>query len=197
MRTMSTESSIATVQTIDSPPPKMDTTSVTKADVFQKFVKFMSLPDPEKAEMFEIPLNPKTGRYEKIPNIGDFARKYGVHRNTLSNWRNKEEFINAVSFKRKQWGLEKVPNVLASLYTRCIKYGMAYDVETFLAYYDNWDRKQVQKQVREQFTQDDIRLLLSALPKNEQDQFYGHLAELVARSELIRGSTSAQGSDTA
>lgn len=160
-----------------------------KLDAYRAFVEFYAMPDPDKAAMFDIPKDPKTGRYERTPTLGDFAKKYGVHRNTLTLWKQREDFVAAVDLKQKQWGLDLVPNVMASLYRRCVKYGISTDVELFLAYYKNWDRKQVIKHLTERFDMDDIRALLAPLPKEDQEKFYGILSEIIAKAEILGGSS--------
>lgn len=178
---------------VKEPPKGGDESFVhpDKVEIYRTFVEFESLPDPDKAEMMGIPLikdGPDKGRYERIPTQGDFARKYGVHQNTLSNWKAKPEFINAVDAKRGNWGEDRLSNVMAALYRRCVRYGFASDVELYLAYYKQWDRKQVIKHITEKFADDDIRAILSVLPKEKQDEFYALLAGIISDAETLRSS---------
>lgn len=170
----------------NTPSPFYDKGDVFKKQVFDDFVTFIASPDVEKAEMFEIQKDER-GRYRSIPNQNDFAKRYGVSKDTLSRWKGRRDFIEAVDLKRKQWGLDKVPNVLAALYARCVKYGMAYDVETYLAYFANWSRTQVLKHVQEKFDADDIRALLAPLPKEKQDEFFTTLTNILAEAEIHGG----------
>lgn len=162
-------------------------------DAFNEFVKFYALPDPDKAAMFNIPIDPKTGRYESIPNMGDFALKWGISRETLRLWKNRDDFQAQVSKSHKDWGKDKVGNVMASLYTRCMKYGLAYDVELFLAYYADWRKDKVEAKPVQQFGLDDIRALMSSLPPELQAKFYATITSILIQSDLYRSRTTAAG----
>lgn len=165
----------------------MDRDAVKKSEVFEQFIIFMSLPDPEKAGYMGLKPDIKTNKYDRIPTQGDFAIKFGVSKDTLSLWKKRNDFITRVDLKRKEWGIDKVPNVLAALYTRCIKYGMAYDVETYLAYYANWNRTQVIKTVGEKFDVDDLRALIAELPPTKQADAYAALATIITEADRRRG----------
>lgn len=158
-----------------------------KAAIYKKFVDFCAMPDVDKCVMLGIPKDEKTGRYKELPTQTKFAQKFGVHINTLSQWKRRTEFGVAVDAEQKEWGIDHTPNVMAALLRRCLRYGIGTDVELYLAYYKNWDRKQVIKHVTEKFAMDDIRALLEILPKEKQDEFYGIIANIVAEAELLRG----------
>ena len=166
-------------------------TAVYKDQAFKDFVVFFALPDFDKCRMFGIEPDPRTGK-SKVPTQNDFALKYGIHINTLSLWKNRKDFMEAVNSVRKNWGRERVGNVMASLYTRCVKYGMAYDVETYLAYYDNWSRTQVVKHVQEKFDADDLRSIINSLPEGIQKDAYEKLGEVIAIAESIGENTKSQ-----
>ena len=167
-------------------------TNVYKQKAFNDFVLFISLPDPERAQMFGILPDPKTGKV-KPPTQNEFALRYGVSIESLSHWKRRKDFIDAVDQTRRQWGLDRVGNVMASLYTRCIKYGMAYDVETYLAYFANWNRTQVVKHTTEKFDVDDLRAIINSLPEGAQKDNYEKLGELIALAETVGDSTQGQG----
>lgn len=175
----------------DATPTESANGDIRKLDIYNKFVEFESLPDPDKAAFLGVPMikeGKNAGRYEKIPKGSDFAVKYGVHINTLTAWKNRPEFLVEVDRRQKAWGTDLVPNVMASLYRRCVRYGIGTDVELFLAYYKQWDRKQVIKHIQEKFDADDIRALLEPLPKDKQDQFYAVITSILSEAELSRGS---------
>jgi hypothetical protein len=166
-------------------------TSVYKEDVFKKFVLFFSLPDPEKCQMFGVEKDPITGKV-KVPTQQDFALKYGLAFETLSRWKNRKDFMDAVNMVRRQWGRERTSNVMASLYNRCLKYGMAYDIETYLAYFDNWSRTQVVKHVQEKFDVDDIRTIINSLPEGAQKDAYEKLGQVIAIAESVGENTKSE-----
>lgn len=166
---------------------------IQKNHVFNEFVKFMAMADPDKAEMFGITFDVKKRRYERIPNLQDFAKKHGVHRNTLGAWKKREDFKKAVDAKQEQWGVDLLPNVMAALYRRCVQYGISTDVELFLAYYKKWDRRQVIKHIGEKFDLDDVRALIAPLPKEKQEHFYGLITEIITEAEVHRSRAEVQG----
>lgn len=161
---------------------------------YEAFVEFMSLPDPDRAMFMGMEVDPITKKYHHIPTQTEFALKYGVARPTLSVWKNRPDFEKRVDSMRKQWGRDKTANVLASLYTRCIKYGMAYDVETYLAYYENWTRTQVVKHTGDVFALEDLRSIIALLPEDKQKNAYTELATIVTEAESRRSDEESEGS---
>lgn len=160
-----------------------------KNALYLKFIEYSSLPDGEKADYLAIEKDPKTGHYKSKPTQKLFAAKFGLSEDTLSLWKKREGFAVAVDMKRKEWGLNLIPNVLASLYRRCVKYGMAYDVETFLSYYTGWSRTQKVDMGNTKFTMDDVRALIAPLPKADQEKYYAILTDIVTGTESRRIST--------
>lgn len=144
----------------------------TKQDLYQKFISFIAMPDFERAEMLEIKVDPETKKFEKAPTQKAFALKFGIHQDTCVDWKKVEGFWQAVDAKQKEWGADLVPNVLAALYRRCVKYGIAYDVETFLAYYTGWNRTVKLETGQTRFAMDDLRALMAHLPKEQQEKIY-------------------------
>lgn len=79
------------------------------------------------------------------------------------------------------------PDVLEGLYNRCVKYGMATDVELWLAYVEGWNKKQVLEHMAEvKLGKDDIRTLVDLLPEEDQKHFYNTLTDLIAKVETYR-----------
>lgn len=157
---------------------------------FFAYVEFMAKPDPERCEMLGIPYDEKTRKYTAKPTSTRFAEKYDVHINTLTNWKQRKDFNTAVNQKRNLWGLEKVPNVMAALYQRCLRYGMAHDVELFLAYYERWDRKAAIANPPVSFTPDDIRSIIDVLPEDRQEYFHGLITNAIAEAQSLGGGNS-------
>lgn len=158
--------------------------SLHKQELFKKFIDFYAMPDPDKCAEFDIPFDEKKGKYERVPTQIDFAKKYGLARETLSRWKNRIDFIPAVERQQKGWGLEKIPNVMAALYRRCLRFGISSDVELYLAYYANWDRKQVIKLTGEKYDLDDLRSLVALLPEDRQKAFYATISNIIRETEI-------------
>ena len=169
-------------------------TDKRKKQIFLDFVDFMALPDPEKYEFMGIQFDPLTKKYPgRVPTLTQFALKVGVARETLSRWKAQPEFLYLVEMKRKQWGVDKIPNVLAALYTRCLKYGMAYDVETYLAYFTGWTRSKIEKESGDKFDADDLRSIIAQLPEQKQKEAYAKIGDIIAEAELLRSRSQGEG----
>ncbi|MGA2418200.1 MAG: hypothetical protein ABSF55_03110 [Candidatus Staskawiczbacteria bacterium] len=95
---------------------------------FEKFVEWVSLP-----EMFR---EPKTQ--------GELAVKFGLGEDTLSNWKKRAGFWDLVKEKRRHWGKERTPNVIAGLYRKAVQGGNAAEAKLWLQYFEDWtERKEV------------------------------------------------------
>lgn len=161
---------------------------INRDEIMRIYAVYISAPDADKCEMLKIPFDVKLKKYESRPTDIKFAAMHGVHRDTLYNWRKREDFRKTVDKTGKDWGMALLPNVMASLYRTCIKYGRAYDVELFLAYYADWDRKQVIKHVHEKFDVDDLRAIIDELPDEEKENAYEQLGNIITRAELYRSN---------
>lgn len=156
----------------------------TNADKYNIYIKF--------CEWFFAPASEREG----ISTQGEFAEKYKVNMNTISRWKKRDDFKVIIKDKRKAWGQERTGNVVASLYKRIIKYGMAYDVELWLALIEGWDKKKV-TELREKLEigDDDIRSLIKYLPKDKQTQFYDTITKLLAEARRAKGNADSLSDD--
>ena len=94
--------------------------------IFEEFVKWIALPDPFK--------QPQTQ--------GEFAEKYKIGRETLSDWKQREGFWEAVKEERIKWGKERTPNVIAGLYRKAVRDGNASEAKLWLQYIEGWAEEQ-------------------------------------------------------
>lgn len=53
----------------------------------------------------------------------ELASKFGIGEDTLSDWKQRDDFWEEVEKKRKSWGKERTPNVLQGLYKKATKTG--------------------------------------------------------------------------
>ncbi len=145
-----------------------------KKDVYARFIDWQAQTSKERE---------KVG----LPYAKDFAKKYGIREATLSEWKKRPEFHE---LKREAQILklsDDTSDVLDGLKRRCIRYGMAYDVELFLLYVERWDRKHVLEILSEvKLGDNDIRTLIDGLPEEKQKRFYDTLTELIADAEQAR-----------
>jgi hypothetical protein len=92
---------------------------------YEEFIIWMALP-----EFYRVP---KTQR--------ELAEKFGVGEDTLSEWKQREGFWEAVERKRKEWGKERTPNVILGLYRKAVRDGNAAEAKLWLQYFEGWAEK--------------------------------------------------------
>ena len=92
---------------------------------YEEFITWMALP-----EFYRVP---KTQ--------GELAQKFGVGEDTLSEWKQREGFWDAVKKRRREWGKERTPNVILGLYRKAIESGNAAEAKLWLQYFEEWTEK--------------------------------------------------------
>ena len=145
-----------------------------KSTIFGRFVDWIALPTSERINI-------------GIETQKAFAKKYGVQERTLTEWKQRTDFGD----QKREAQILRLQNdtadVLEGLKNRCIRYGMAYDVELFLLYVEKWDRKHILEILSEvKLGDNDIRTLVDLLPENKQKLFYDTLTNLIAEAESAR-----------
>lgn len=143
-------------------------------EVYNSFLEWVVLTTEEKQKI-------------GLPTAKAFAEKYKVHESQLSRWKARDDFNQAQAELQKfKCGL-MTADVLHGLYNRCVKYGMASDVELWLAYVERWDKKQILEHRQEiKLGSEDFRTLVDFLPVDEQKHFYNTLTDLIAKAETYR-----------
>ena len=148
---------------------------INKQTVFDRFIEWIVLTTPERAVL-------------GIETQKDFAKKYNIRAGTLSDWKRRNDFGEKKQMAQVQKLQNATADVLEGLKNRCIKYGMAYDVELFLLYVEKWDRKHVLEILGEiKLGDNDIRTIIDILPKDKRKLFYDTLTNLIAEAESARG----------
>ena len=116
-----------------------------------------------------------------------FALKWNIAEKTIVDWKKREDYEErrGREFKHKL-ALEE-PEIMESLVKRIHKYGQAMDVELWYALVKGWDKKKV-LEIKDpvQFGEGDIRILLSKLPKKDQQEYFNTLARIVAKAKAIQ-----------
>lgn len=150
-----------------------------KKDIYARFVEWIAMDSKERAA-------------SGIKNKTAFAKQYGIRNATLTDWQKRPEFLD-LKLEEQILKLQlDTSDVLSGLRDRCIKYGMAYDVELFLLYVEKWDRKHVLEILEEvKLGENDIRTLVALLPEAKQKKFYDTLTELIADVESARANSTA------
>lgn len=138
-------------------------------DTYEEFVHWSVLTVKEKEALKE----PKTQR--------DFAKKFEIHENTVLDWKKREDYPKLRGDALRAKLAMETPEVLEDMRRRIKKYGSAFEVDLWLAYVEQWDRKQVIEMKQPvQFGIGDIRQLMANLPKEKQKMYYRTLARLIA-----------------
>ena len=145
-----------------------------KQDVFNRFANWMTLTTKERKTI-------------GVETQLAFAKKYGVHNVTLTEWKKREDFNKLKQELQISRLQNSTADVLEGLKNRCVRYGMAYDVELFLLYVEKWDRKHVLEILGEiKLGDNDIRTIIGLLPEHKQKLFYDTLVNLIAEAESSR-----------
>lgn len=78
----------------------------------------------------------------EIKNQSQFAEKYSISPDTLTNWNKKIAERDPMADIRL-WAVPLTKNVINALYNRAIQKGMSYEVELFMEIVNKWSKKQV------------------------------------------------------
>ena len=151
--------------------------NVKHKEVYWKFIEWSSMnPFEQAAELgLNFEADGDTGLPKERPTLKHFAARHKVHRNTLLNWQNRPDYQREVYERSKERGISryqmKMGNALEALYRRCIRYGMAKDVELLLNYAEGWHRNLKVKEV-ERLAMDDLRRTITYLPEEKQEYYF-------------------------
>jgi len=103
--------------------------ALKRPDIYKEFVVWMSV--------FEGIREPKTQE--------EFAKKFGVSQDTLTDWKKRDDFWSAVETEWKKWGREKTTNIMNKLYTTIMQEGESANFRLWFQYLLNWEGKQETK----------------------------------------------------
>ena len=117
------------IKTLKTLKRKKETKALSKPDVFREFVLWMALPASLKDKGTQ----------------GDFAKKFKVSENTLSDWKQRNDFWDSVGEEWKKWGKQKTTNVIAKFYNKIIREGMSQDFKLWFQFFLGWSEKIEQK----------------------------------------------------
>jgi len=136
-----------------------------KDNTLEEFLFWFAMPASERGKM-------------GAETLIEFAEQHKVHRNTLTRWKDSQEFQGRVQALRRKWGSEMTAFVFDGWKLACMK-GNPHAIELWLSYFEGWDKKHIvtQRKVIE-VTPNDIRTLINELPTERQRHYYGELANL-------------------
>jgi hypothetical protein len=107
-------------------PTKSENRPVRKKADYKKFVKFYALPTFYRQDEFGI----KTEQ--------EFAKKYGLCQDTLTDWKKRTEFNKDLDDQLMKWGSDKTPDVIAALFRTILADGKAAEVKLWLQFMKGW-----------------------------------------------------------
>ena len=126
--------------------------ALVKPDVFEEFVLWMSI--------FEGVREPRTQ--------AEFCEKFLVNKNTLSAWKQRDDFWNKVEVEWKKWGREKTINVINKLYTKIMQEGESSNIKLWIQYFLDWTEKQETKVKFEKL--EEISVMIRAIIEKKYDE---------------------------
>lgn len=104
----------------------MDFTAHRKVAEYQEFVQFMALPAFFRRKQYG------------FDTCKEFSDKFEVSENTLTKWRKRESFHKDIRKITKNWGKDRTPDVILSLYKTCLQYGRATEVMAWMKIVEDW-----------------------------------------------------------
>lgn len=96
--------------------------NVQKVDEYIQFIRFCSLPRALRDSVF--------GAKDQT----EFAEKFGLHMDTLTDWKKKAGFWDEVFAVRKDFFKERTGDVLLAMETKAIRTGDAAESNSMLKY---------------------------------------------------------------
>lgn len=123
----------------DKKPPKRsselkivsDLSGIKKPQKYLEFITFMAIPDVLRAELLE------------VKTEGDFAKKFLVNKNTLTDWKKRIGFWEDVIAVRKDFFRARTANVILALETKSLDPAkvQGQDVRILLTYTGEYTEK--------------------------------------------------------
>jgi hypothetical protein len=82
--------------------------------------------------------DPEEMKLLKIKTQEEFAKKFKLNVDTLTDWKKKKNLWELVDELKKQWGKSKTPSVLTGFYRKAVSEGDAARVKLWLQYFEDW-----------------------------------------------------------
>lgn len=105
---------------------KLDIIGIRKLSEFYEFIKFIGVPKFFRQDIFG------------FTTEQDFAKKHNLVQDTLTDWKRRKGFGEAVKAEFKVWGKDKTGDVISALYRNILKHGDKAEVELWLKYFDDY-----------------------------------------------------------
>jgi len=99
--------------------------ALMKENVYEAFCEWSAKPTPLK----------------EIKLLRDWAKKWGVSPDTLTRWKNRQDFWEKVAEWRINWARDKTSDVVNGLYKRAATRGEASEVKLWMQLIEDWSEK--------------------------------------------------------
>lgn len=136
-------------ETVKERKKKSDKLKIQKKAEYMEFLIFMSIPEAVREK--------ETG----ISNLTQFAKKYKLHQDTLTDWQKRDDFWDKVWNLKKRFFMKKTGNSLMKLYQRTITEGKAPEVKLLL----NYTGELIDRQTQEHTVPPEIQAALDRMNK--------------------------------
>lgn len=133
----------AEADTKKEPAPKKDIPKKTETKLSDEGLNsnFGNLQNiPEYLEFIDFMATPKELR--ELETMGDFSKKFGIHRDTLTNWKNRQGFWEDVRDARRKYIKENIlGTAIVALKKAILKDGKAPEVKLLFQLADEFEEK--------------------------------------------------------
>ena len=102
-----------------------ETKALTNPIEFKEFAKWMAVPEPMR----------------ELKKQGEFAKRFKVSEQTLSAWKQRDDFWKLVEEEWRHFGRTKTANVIAKFYKTTMTEGKTSDIKLWLQYFLDWSEK--------------------------------------------------------
>jgi len=100
-----------------------------KKALYNEFIRFTAYPSILRDKEFGFDTD------------GGFAKYHHISKDTVSLWKGREQFWDAVAVQLKVWGRGKTADVLMGLYRTAVRYGKAAESKLWLQYFEDYKEK--------------------------------------------------------
>lgn len=114
---------------VDTVTNKSEKRTVLRKAEYNLFIEFMAVPRAVRKDVFG------------FVNEGEFAKKYNLSQDTLTDWKEIDGFWDQVLLKLSKWGHTRSPDVMGSLLKNIIQNGNAAEVKLWWQIIEEWEEK--------------------------------------------------------
>lgn len=116
------------------------------AQIFDLFAQWLILSPlfrlmtPGQLEKFGID-DPAELELLKVKTQKEFAQRFTVSVDTLTNWKKREDFRELIVKYKKEWGRNKTPSVMAGFYRKTVSKADAHRVKLWYQLFEDFEEK--------------------------------------------------------